>query len=106
MVPQLSMLLAFVLYMFSTSAFPQIYTSVKFQYATVAYPGAVSTVANGINATMSLLVPTSTGAFQFMDLCTRMDNTRAWIFQGRPKPRLSGSAMLAMLSASIRRLVG
>src|SRR5262249_16331253 len=27
----------------------QIYTAVKFQYATVAYPGAVSTTANGIN---------------------------------------------------------
>lgn len=33
----------------ASSAFPQHYTSVKFQYATLAFPGGTNTTANGIN---------------------------------------------------------
>jgi len=49
MAAKLSLPLAVILCTLLTNAFSQIYTSVKFQYATVAYPGAVSTIANGIN---------------------------------------------------------
>ena len=49
MAAKLLLSVAVVLCALLTNAFSQIYTSVKFQYATVAYPGAVSTNANGIN---------------------------------------------------------
>jgi hypothetical protein len=42
-------MIAVSFFFFAPHSFSQLYTSVRYQYATLAYPGAVVTTANGIN---------------------------------------------------------